>query len=111
MENFILYNPTKLYFGRDVVAGLGKTVESLGKTALLVYGGGSIKRNGIYDQIMAQLEGRGIRVIEYSGIKPNPLVDDVDKASELARKEKVDFIVAVGGGSVIDSAKVMSVAV
>jgi len=111
MENFILYNPTKLFFGRDVVAGLGKTVESLGKTALLVYGGGSIRRNGIYDQVMAQLEGSGIKVIEYSGIKPNPLVDDVDKASELARKEKVDFIVAVGGGSVIDSAKVMSVTI
>lgn len=111
MENFILYNPTKLFFGKNVVDGLGETVKKLGKKALIVYGGGSIKNNGIYGQVMGQLRQAGIEVIEYSGIQPNPLVNDVDKASELARKENVDFILAVGGGSVIDSAKVMSVTI
>ncbi len=111
MENFILYNPTKLFFGKNVVDGFGETVQELGQKALLVYGSGSIKKNGIYDHVMGQLKKAAITVIEYSGITPNPLVDDVDKAAELGRKENVDFIIAVGGGSVIDSAKVMSVAI
>ena len=91
--------------------GMGDTIKPLGNKALFVSGGGSIKKNGIYDQVMGQLDEAGIEVIEYSGIKPNPLVDDVDKAAEMGRKENVDFIIAVGGGSVIDSAKVMSVAI
>ena len=111
MENFTMYNPTKLFFGKDVVNNLGKTVSPHGNKVLFVYGGGSIKRNGAYDQVIQQLQNNNIQIIEYSGIKPNPIVEDVDEASQIARKEKVDFIVAVGGGSVIDSAKIMSVTI
>ena len=111
MENFTIYNPTKLFFGKDVVKNLGKTVNPFGKKALFVYGGGSIKRNGAYDQVVNQLQSNNIQILEYSGIKSNPLIEDVDIASKIARKAQVDFIVAVGGGSVIDSAKIMSLTI
>lgn len=109
MENFIAYNPTKLHFGKDVVNGLGKAVSEYGKKVLLVYGGGSIKKNGIYDQVMDQLYSVGVDVLEYSGIRPNPVIEDVDAAAALARENHVEVVLAVGGGSVIDSAKVISV--
>ncbi len=109
MENFIAYNPTKLHFGRGVMDNLGSAIAEFGKRVLLVYGGGSIKRNGIYDKAIAQLESIGAEVFEYQGIKPNPLIEDVDAAAKLARENKVDVILAVGGGSVIDSAKIISI--
>lgn len=111
MKNFKIDNPTIVHFGRDVVQALGKTASNYGQTALLVYGGGSIKSNGIYDAVMAQLNAYDIKVVEYGGIKPNPVVDDVNKAAALGRAEKVDFVLAVGGGSVIDSAKVMALCI
>ena len=111
MENFILYNPVKVHFGHGVVEGLGHAVSKYGKRVLLVYGQGSIKRNGIYDQVMAQLIRIGAEVFEYSGIQPNPIVEDVDKAAELAREKHVEVILAVGGGSVIDSAKIIGITV
>ena len=108
MINFTAYNPVRLHFGKGVVKELGSAAAELGKKALLVYGGGSVKRNGSYDDTVAQLNAAGIEVIEYGGIKPNPLASDVDEAAALGRKNKVEFIVAVGGGSAIDSAKVLS---
>lgn len=111
MENFIAYNPTKLHFGKDVMDGLGKAVAEFGKRVLLVYGGGSIKNNGIYDKAIEQLKNINAEVFEYQGIKPNPLIEDVDAAAELGRKNKVDVILAVGGGSVIDSAKIISITI
>ena len=111
MEKFTLYNPTKLLFGKDVTEKLGKTVRPLGKKALFVYGEGSIKKTGIYDQVTRQLNNAGIDFVEYPGIRPNPIIEDVDSAAELGRKENVDFIIAVGGGSVIDSAKFISIAI
>jgi len=111
MENFVLYNPVKLHFGRGVVNNLGKSVSKYGKRVLLVYGGGSIKKNGIYVQVMDQMKKSGLEVFEYQGIKPNPIIEDVDAAADLGRQKKVDVILAVGGGSVIDSAKIIAVTV
>jgi alcohol dehydrogenase YqhD (iron-dependent ADH family) len=111
MENFILYNPVKLHFGKGVVDGLGKAVSKYGKRVLLVYGGGSIKKNGIYDQVLAQLSKAGIDVFEYQGIRPNPVIEDVDAAAALGRNKQVDVVLAVGGGSVIDSAKIISITI
>jgi hypothetical protein len=111
MENFIMYNPVKLHFGRGVVEDLGQAVAKYGSKVLLVYGGGSVKRNGVYDQVMGQLRKAGLEVFEFAGIKPNPLIEDVDAAAALGREKQVDVILAVGGGSVIDSAKIISITV
>ncbi len=111
MENFIAYNPTTLHFGKGILDGLGKTAATAGKKALLVYGKQSIKKNGLYDKITSQLRIAGIDFVEYSGIKSNPIVEDVDAAAEVGRQNSVDFVLAVGGGSVVDSAKIISIAI
>jgi len=111
METFIAFNPTKVHFGKNIVSGLGEVATQLGKRALLVYGRGSVLRNGSYQDTRDQLDKAGIEVIEFSGIKPNPVVEDVDAAAGKGIKHKVDMVVAVGGGSVIDSAKVISVCI
>jgi hypothetical protein len=111
MENFTAYNPTMLHFGKNVTDKLGETAANYGKTALLLYGKGSVVKNGYYDKIKYQLEKAGIKIAEYSGIRPNPVIEDVDKAVETARKNNAEMIVALGGGSVIDSAKAVSVCV
>jgi alcohol dehydrogenase YqhD (iron-dependent ADH family) len=111
VENFILYNPVKLHFGRGVVNNLGDAISKYGKRVLLVYGGGSIKKNGLYGQVIQQVQKAGAEVFEYSGIRPNPVVEDVDAAAALGREKKVDVILAVGGGSVIDSAKIISITI
>ncbi|NOX48379.1 MAG: iron-containing alcohol dehydrogenase [Chlorobi bacterium] len=111
MENFTMHNPTSLHFGRNVTDDLGKTIAQYGKKILLVYGKGSIKKNGIYDQVMEQLKQIGVEVFEYSGIKPNPITEDVDAAAEIGKKHNVDVVLAVGGGSVIDSAKIIALTI
>jgi len=111
MENFKIDNPTILHFGKDVVNDLGETIEKFGNRVMVIYGGGSVKKNGIYDRIMEQLNRIGAEVIEFSGIKPNPIVDDVNAAAEKGKEFQPDVILAVGGGSVIDSAKVLSLAI
>ena len=111
MNNFKIDNPTIVHFGKDVVNDLGKTVALYGKKVMLVYGMGSIKKNGIYDAVISQLKSIKAEVFEFDGIKPNPVVEDVNEAAEMGRRNKVDVILAVGGGSVIDSAKVMSVSI
>jgi len=111
MNNFVAFNPTKLHFGRGVVSELGTYASQLGKHALLVYGGGSVIKNGSYQDVLNQLKQNSIEVTEYRGIKPNPLVDHVDEAALLGREKGVDMIVAVGGGSVIDSAKIIAICV
>jgi alcohol dehydrogenase YqhD (iron-dependent ADH family) len=111
MENFTLYNPVKLHFGRGVLGKLKDAAAGLGKRALLVYGKGSVHTNGSYQQTLEGLQAAGIQVFEYAGIKSNPIIEDVDAAAEIGRKHKVDMIVAVGGGSVIDSAKIMAITI
>lgn len=111
MQNFIAYNPVKLHFGQDVLSGLPQSLQRYGKRVLFVYGKGSVIRSGLYDTIKRFLDEAGMEVIEYSGIRPNPVVEDVDSAAELGRRNKVDMILAVGGGSVIDSAKIISITI
>jgi len=111
MNNFIAFNPTKLHFGRGVVSELGTVASQFGRKALLIYGGGSVLRNGSYQETLDQLKQNNIDVTEYNGIKPNPRVDDVNRAALLGRDKEVDMVVAVGGGSVIDSAKICSICI
>jgi len=111
MENFISHNPTSLHFGKGVIETIGRTVKPYGSKVLLVYGKGSVKRSGLYNRIVAQLHQAGATIFEYDGIQPNPLVEDVDKAAAIGRENNVDYILAVGGGSVIDSAKIISIAI
>lgn len=111
MENFIAYNPVSVHFGRNVCNELAKTILPFGRKVLLVYGKGSIKRNGLYDLIHKQLTEAGLEIFEFSGIKSNPLVEDVDEASRFGRAHGVEVILAVGGGSVIDSAKMISIGI
>ncbi len=111
MENFTAHVPTALHFGKGCVGDLGKAAHDLGKKALLMYGKGSVLKNGSYQQVKKQLENAGIAIVEYNGIKPNPVVEDVDAAARLGIQESVDFIVAVGGGSVIDSAKITAICI
>ena len=109
MENFKIDNPVKIHFGKDVINELPKAIGKYGKRVLLVYGKSSIKKSGLYDQIYDLLSD--FEIIEYSGIKPNPIIEDVDAAGRLGREKQVDVILAVGGGSVIDSAKVIAAAI
>ena len=97
MENFVAYNPVILHFGENVINDLGNTVSSYGKNVLLIYGKGSIKTNGVYDQVVKQLRTAGCNIFEFSGIKPNPLVEDVNRAIAFSRENKIEVIVAAGG--------------
>lgn len=111
MENFVAYNPTSLHFGKDVLNGLPQILNRFGKKVLLVYGTGSIQRNGLYNHIINLLKSMDAEVFEYSGIRSNPVVEDVDAAAAVGRENRVDVVLAVGGGSVIDSAKIISIAI
>lgn len=111
ISNFTAYNPTRLHFGNGVVDKLGKQTAIYGQKALLLYGKGSAVRFGYYNQVVNQLKSANIEIVEYSGIKPNPIIEDVWEATDLGRKENVDVIVALGGGSVIDSAKIIGLAI
>lgn len=108
MQNFVFENPTKIIFGRGQIRKVGPETARYGKKVLLVYGGGSIKTNGIYDQVLDSLNGAGISVVEFSGVRSNPVVSHTREGIALARKENVDAVVAVGGGSVIDEAKTIA---
>ena len=111
MENFIAYNPVTLHFGKNILSTLGTTLKDYGNRVLLVYGKGSVKKSGLYDRIMEDLKMQGFEVSEYGGIKSNPVIEDVDAATVIGRQNKIDVILAVGGGSVIDSSKVISVTI
>jgi len=111
MINFLAFNPVKLHFGKGVVKDLGSSAAALGRKALLVYGGGSVLRNGSYNDTLEQLKSFDIAITEYNGIKPNPRVEDVMDAASLGREAEVDMVIAVGGGSVIDSAKIIAICI
>lgn len=110
MNSFIYDIPTKVYFGKDQLGNLGKEVEKYGKRVLLTYGGGSIKKTGLYDKVMAELNKIGAEVFELSGISPNPRVESVREGAEICKKNNVDLILAVGGGSVLDCSKFIGAA-
>jgi len=107
MLNFNFYNPVKILFGEGKVGELADNIPS-GAKVLVSYGGGSIKKNGVYDQVMAAL--KDFEVLEFSGIEPNPHYETALKAVEIIKAEKVDFLLAVGGGSVVDATKFMAAA-
>lgn len=111
LGNFTYCNPTKLYFGKSALEGLNEQLPKYGKNVLLVYGGGSIKKNGIYDAVMKVLKENGKTVYEDAGVMPNPTTEKMKEGIERARAAKADLILAVGGGSVIDYAKGVSVSV
>jgi alcohol dehydrogenase len=108
VDNFTFYNPTKLIFGKGQLEELKKEVPQYGKKVLLVYGGGSIKRNGLYDSVMNYLKEIGAEVFELSGVEPNPRLSTVHKGVEICKEEGIDFLLAVGGGSVIDCTKAIA---
>lgn len=111
LGNFTYCNPTKLYFGKESIKGLNKELPKYGKNVLLVYGGGSIKKSGIYDEIVKILKDNGKEIFEDAGVMPNPTVEKLNEGVDIARKSKADFILAVGGGSVCDYAKAVSISV
>ncbi|MEQ9898470.1 alcohol dehydrogenase [Pectobacterium punjabense] len=107
MLNFTLHTPTKILFGEGQIAELGKEIPADARI-LITYGGGSVKHNGVLDQVYRALEGRNVR--EFSGIEPNPTYETLMKAVEVVRAEKIDFLLAVGGGSVVDGTKFIAAA-
>ena len=109
LGNFEYSNPTKLYFGEDALSYLGGELAVYGKRVLLVYGGGSIKKNGIYDEVMKILKEAGKDVFEVPGVMPNPTVEKLYEGCKIAKENNVDLILTVGGGSCCDYAKAVSV--
>lgn len=108
MDNFTFYNPTKLIFGKGQLEELKNEVPQYGKKVLMVYGGGSIKRNGLYDSVMETLKEIGAEVFELSGVEPNPRLSTVHKGVQICKEEGIEFLLAVGGGSVIDCTKAIA---
>lgn len=111
LGNFQYCNPTKLYFGDDSLKFLNTELPKYGENVVLVYGGGSIKKNGIYDEVVEILKANGKNISEIPGVMPNPTVEKLYEGVEIARKANADLILAVGGGSVCDYSKAVSVSV
>lgn len=107
MQNFIFQNSVKIVFGKGQISKLSSLIDT-NKKVMLLYGGGSIKRNGVYDQVMESLKNH--TVVEFSGIEPNPQYGTLMRAVQMVRNEKIDFLLAVGGGSVLDGTKFISAA-
>lgn len=107
MQNFSFVNPVKIIFGRDTIQSISQEIP-VDKKVLILYGGGSIKKNGVYDQVISAL--KGYKVLEFSGIEPNPHYETCMKAVALIKKEKIDFLLSVGGGSVLDATKFIAAA-
>lgn len=105
MENFIFQNPTKLIFGRGMIARIAKEIPA-GKRVMVTFGGGSVKRNGVYDQVKEAL--KGFEMTEFWGIEANPKIETLRKAIQQGKENKVNFLLAVGGGSVLDGTKLIA---
>lgn len=111
MENFEFYSPTRIIFGRGTEEKAGELAREYGKKVLLHYGGGSIKKYGLYDRVVQSLREAGVDFMELGGVEPNPRLGLVQEGIRICRENNIDFILAVGGGSVIDSAKAISLGV
>jgi hypothetical protein len=112
MNNFIYSIPTTAYFGKGQITILGETIKAHGGSkVLLAYGGGSIKKNGIYDAVVEQFDKAGLAYVELSGIKPNPRIESVEEGIEIYRNNGCDFILGVGGGSTLDACKAIAAGV
>ena len=105
MRDFVFENKTKIYFGKEQMCHLHEEVARFGKRVLMVYGGGSIKRTGLYDKVMAELQKAGMEVYELPGVEPNPHHTTVNRGAAICKKEGIDVLLAVGGGSTIDATK------
>ena len=105
LGNFEYYNPTKLYFGEDSLGYLKEELNNYGPVVMLNYGGGSVKRNGIYDQVVGILCEAGKTIVENPGVMSNPTLEKLREGIQIARENKVDFILSLGGGSVCDYSK------
>lgn len=110
MKNFNYSIPTEIFFGKGQISVLGEQIKKYGNKVLLVYGGGSIKRNGIYDKVVSILNESGINYWELPGVEPNPRIDSVRKGAEICKENNIDLVLAIGGGSSIDCAKVIAAA-
>jgi alcohol dehydrogenase YqhD (iron-dependent ADH family) len=108
MNSFVYDIPTKIYFGEDQLSHLGPELSRFGKRVLLTYGGGTIKKTGLYDKVAAEIRAAGLELFELGGIAPNPHIDSVRKGAEICKKEKIDVLLAVGGGSTLDATKFMA---
>ena len=108
MQNFVLHNPTTILFGTDTVKEIGPETAAFGSKALLIYGQNSIKKNGVYDQVVASLTRAKVEIVEHGGVQSNPVLSHVRQGVDKAKENNVEVIVAVGGGSVIDSAKAVA---
>ena len=111
LGNFTYCNPTRIHFGTDALAHLSEELTKYGETVLLTYGGGSIKKSGLYDEVVQILKDCGKHIVELPGVMPNPTVEKLYEGCKLAREHHVDLILAVGGGSVCDYAKALSISV
>ena len=105
MNSFIYDIPVKVYFGENQLVHLGEELSRFGKRVLLTYGGGSIKKTGLYEAVTAEIKKAGLELFELSGIAPNPRIDSVRQGAELCKREQIDVLLAVGGGSVLDATK------
>ncbi|QLY81279.1 iron-containing alcohol dehydrogenase [Clostridium intestinale] len=105
MNNFVYDIPVKVYFGENQLGNLGEELKKYGKRVLLTYGGGSIKKIGLYNKVIAEIKNAGLEIFELSGIEPNPRITSVNKGAEICKNEKIDVLLAVGGGSTIDATK------
>lgn len=110
MNNFIYDIPTKVYFGENQLGHLGEELSKYGKKVLMTYGGGSIKKSGLYDKVVAEIKNAELELFELSGIEPNPKVSSVRAGADICKKEGIDVLLAVGGGSVIDCTKYIGAA-
>jgi len=108
MQNFVFENPTKIIFGKGSIAKIGTEVKRFGGRVLMVYGMGSVRTSGVYEQVLNSLKEAGVDIVELPGVKSNPLLSKAKEGIELARSRKVDVVLAVGGGSVIDTAKTIA---
>lgn len=110
MNSFVYDIPTKVYFGENQLGHLGKELSKYGKKVLMTYGGGSIKKSGLYDKVVAEIKKAGLELFELSGIEPNPRVSSVNAGAKICKEEGIDVLLAVGGGSVIDCTKYIGAA-
>ena len=108
MLDFTYSIPTKIHFGKDALDFVGEEVKKYSNKVLLTYGGGSIKKNGVYDKVVSELKNSGVEIFELSGIEPNPRIDSVRKGVEIIKENNIGAILAVGGGSTIDASKFMA---
>lgn len=108
MENFTFWNPTRLIFGKGKLEQLKTEIPRYGKKVLLVYGGGSVKRSGLYEEVTSLLASIGAEVFELPGVEPNPRITTARKGVEICKHEGIEFLLAVGGGSVIDCTKLIA---